>query len=66
MSAAKNKTKAAPIAKFDRVRKRGFAHLGTVAGRSVLDVQWVRVTWDNGISRETPLWCYASELERVT
>ena len=61
MSGTNEKRRALEMS--DRVRKRGYAHEGTVCAVTELGV---RVTWDAGrLAKERPLYCHPGELERV-
>jgi hypothetical protein len=52
----------------DRVRKRGFQHVGTIAGISAFDTKWIHVKWDPGQTipkGQGPTWCAPGELEVI-
>lgn len=47
----------------DRVRKRGFDFLGTIAK---MDTTWATIEWDDGFAPKTrPKMCHVRELELV-
>lgn len=54
----------APLPEFEegaRVRKRGFAHCGSVLGKAVGG--WVAVRWDEGAGPQRALYNFPGELE---